>query len=71
MSRSMASGRHSKSVECTTFPNEVSETALARVVADKMEAVLRGDTSSTEAKPEPIDLEAPAKAILEKVAHGG
>jgi hypothetical protein len=40
-------------------------------VADKMEAVLRGDTASTEAKPEPIDLEAPAKAILEKVAHGG
>jgi 2-oxoglutarate ferredoxin oxidoreductase subunit alpha len=40
-------------------------------VANKMEAVLRGDTSSTEAKPEPIDLEAPAKAILEKVSHGG
>ncbi|HEX4413327.1 MAG TPA: 2-oxoacid:acceptor oxidoreductase subunit alpha [Lacipirellulaceae bacterium] len=40
-------------------------------VANKMEAILGGDTSSTEAKPEPIDLEAPAKAILEKVAHGG
>jgi hypothetical protein len=44
MSRSMASGRHSKSGECTTFPNEVSEAALARVVAGKMEAAYaRGD----------------------------
>jgi 2-oxoglutarate/2-oxoacid ferredoxin oxidoreductase subunit alpha len=40
-------------------------------VAEKMEQVLRGDSASTEAAPEPIDLEAPAKAILEKVAHGG
>jgi 2-oxoglutarate ferredoxin oxidoreductase subunit alpha len=40
-------------------------------VSEKIETVLRGDTSSTEAKPEPIDLEAPAKAILEKVSHGG
>jgi 2-oxoglutarate ferredoxin oxidoreductase subunit alpha len=40
-------------------------------VVNKMEAVLRGDTASTEAAPEPIDLEAPPKAILEKVAHGG
>jgi 2-oxoglutarate ferredoxin oxidoreductase subunit alpha len=40
-------------------------------VVEKMEAVLRGDTSDTEAAPEPLDLEAPPKAILEKVAHGG
>jgi 2-oxoglutarate/2-oxoacid ferredoxin oxidoreductase subunit alpha len=40
-------------------------------VANKMETVLRGDTSSTEAAPEMTDLEAPPKAILEKVAHGG
>ncbi len=40
-------------------------------VANKMEAVLRGDLSSTEAPPEMSDLEAPVKAILEKVSHGG
>jgi 2-oxoglutarate ferredoxin oxidoreductase subunit alpha len=40
-------------------------------VADKMEAVLRGDAATTEAVPERLDLEAPPKAILEKVAHGG
>jgi 2-oxoglutarate ferredoxin oxidoreductase subunit alpha len=44
--------------------------SVAEVVS-KMEAVLRGDTASTEASPEPLDLEAPPKAILEKVAHGG
>jgi 2-oxoglutarate ferredoxin oxidoreductase subunit alpha len=40
-------------------------------VAEKMESVLRGDKSTTEAAPEPIDLESTPKAILEKVAHGG
>ena len=40
-------------------------------VADKMEAVLRGDTSTTETAPEPIDMDVPAKAILEEIAHGG
>ena len=40
-------------------------------VVEKMESLLRGDTKDTQARPEPIDTEAPAKAILEKVAHGG
>lgn len=40
-------------------------------VVEKMESVLRGDAATTEAAPEPIDMEAPPKAILEKVAHGG
>ena len=40
-------------------------------VAEKMEAVLRGDTADTEAAPEPIDMDVPAKAILEKISHGG
>ncbi len=40
-------------------------------VTSKMEAVLHGDAASTEAAPEPLDLEVPVKAILEKVAHGG
>jgi 2-oxoglutarate/2-oxoacid ferredoxin oxidoreductase subunit alpha len=40
-------------------------------VANKMEAILQGDAATTEAAPEPLDLEVPVKAILEKVAHGG
>ncbi len=40
-------------------------------VTSKMESVLRGDAASTEAAPEPLDIEVPVKAILEKVAHGG
>ena len=40
-------------------------------VVEKMESVLHGDSVTTEAAPERIDMEAPPKAILEKVAHGG
>jgi 2-oxoglutarate ferredoxin oxidoreductase subunit alpha len=40
-------------------------------VVDKIEALLRGDTKDTQAKPEPIDSETPIKAVLESVAHGG
>ncbi len=40
-------------------------------IADKIEAVLRGDTADTETRPEPIDPETPVKAVLEQVAHGG
>jgi 2-oxoglutarate ferredoxin oxidoreductase subunit alpha len=40
-------------------------------VVEKIESLLRGDTKDTQARPEPIDKESPAKAILEKVAHGG
>src|SRR3954468_5874510 len=39
-------------------------------VVEKMEAVLRGDSASTEARPEKME-EVTPKAILEKVAHGG
>jgi 2-oxoglutarate ferredoxin oxidoreductase subunit alpha len=44
--------------------------SVAEVVG-KMERVLRGDTSDTEAAPEPLDTEATPKAMLEKAAHGG
>lgn len=40
-------------------------------VVERIEALLKGDTKDTEAKAEPIDKKAPAKAVLEKVAHGG
>lgn len=40
-------------------------------VVEKIEALLKGDTKDTEAKADPIDKKAPAKAVLEKVAHGG
>ncbi len=40
-------------------------------VVEKIESLLRGDTRDSVAKPEPIDMEAPIKAVLEKVAHGG
>jgi 2-oxoglutarate ferredoxin oxidoreductase subunit alpha len=40
-------------------------------VVEKIDALLRGDMTDTQAPPEPIDLEAPPKAILEKVSHGG
>jgi hypothetical protein len=40
-------------------------------VVDKIEALLRGDTKDSQAKPEPIDSETTVKAVLEKVAHGG
>jgi 2-oxoglutarate ferredoxin oxidoreductase subunit alpha len=40
-------------------------------IVDKIEALLRGDTKDSLAEPEPIDMEAPVKAVLEKVAHGG
>jgi 2-oxoglutarate ferredoxin oxidoreductase subunit alpha len=40
-------------------------------VVEKMDALLRGDTKDTQVRPEPIDMEATPKAILEKVSHGG
>jgi 2-oxoglutarate/2-oxoacid ferredoxin oxidoreductase subunit alpha len=40
-------------------------------VVDKMESLLRGDAKDTMAVPERMDFEAPPKAVLEKVAHGG
>jgi hypothetical protein len=40
-------------------------------VVDKIEAILKGDTRDTQAKPEPIDSETTVKAVLESVAHGG
>jgi 2-oxoglutarate ferredoxin oxidoreductase subunit alpha len=40
-------------------------------VADKIEALLHGDTKDTQAKPERVDQETTVKAVLEKVAHGG
>ena len=40
-------------------------------VVEKIDALLRGDTTDTQVSPEPIDLEAPPNAILEKVAQGG
>jgi 2-oxoglutarate ferredoxin oxidoreductase subunit alpha len=40
-------------------------------VVEKIEALLKGDTKDTQAKPEPIDSETTVKAVLEKVAHGG
>jgi 2-oxoglutarate ferredoxin oxidoreductase subunit alpha len=40
-------------------------------VVEKIEALLKGDTKDTQAKPEPIDSETPIKAVLESVAHGG
>jgi 2-oxoglutarate ferredoxin oxidoreductase subunit alpha len=40
-------------------------------VVDKIDALLRGDAKDTQVRPEPLDMEAPPKAILEQVAHGG
>jgi hypothetical protein len=40
-------------------------------IVEKIEGLLRGDTSDTLAKPEPIAEETTVKAVLEKVAHGG
>jgi 2-oxoglutarate ferredoxin oxidoreductase subunit alpha len=40
-------------------------------IVEKIESLLRGDTKDSLAPPEPIDTEAPVKAVLEKVAHGG
>jgi 2-oxoglutarate ferredoxin oxidoreductase subunit alpha len=40
-------------------------------VVEKIEALLRGDTKDSQAKPEPIDSETTVKAVLESVAHGG
>jgi 2-oxoglutarate ferredoxin oxidoreductase subunit alpha len=40
-------------------------------IVEKIESLLRGDTKDSLAPPEPIDMEAPVKAVLEKVAHGG
>jgi 2-oxoglutarate ferredoxin oxidoreductase subunit alpha len=40
-------------------------------IVEKIESLLRGDTKNSLAEPEPIDMEVPVKAVLEKVAHGG
>jgi 2-oxoglutarate ferredoxin oxidoreductase subunit alpha len=40
-------------------------------VVEKIEALLKGDTKDSQAKPEPIDSETTVKAVLESVAHGG
>jgi 2-oxoglutarate ferredoxin oxidoreductase subunit alpha len=40
-------------------------------VVEKIESLLHGDTKDFDAKLEPIDKKVPAKAVLEKVAHGG
>ncbi len=40
-------------------------------VVEKIDSLLRGDTTDAEAAPEPLDFKAPPKAILEKVTHGG
>ena len=41
-------------------------------IVEKMESLLRGDTKdSSLARPEAMDFEAPPKAVLEKVSHGG
>lgn len=40
-------------------------------VVEKVESLLRGDAKDTQVRPEPIDMEATPKAILEKVSHGG
>jgi 2-oxoglutarate/2-oxoacid ferredoxin oxidoreductase subunit alpha len=40
-------------------------------VAEKIEALLHGDTHDSEAEPKPLNLKTPPKAVLEEVAHGG
>ena len=46
-----------------TLPFSVAE------VVEKMESLLRGDTKDSQSAPEPMDFEAPPKAVLEKVAR--